>query len=40
VVWCSRFGKLITIYFDHSGSIGGGSVISYLLEKTRVVSQV
>jgi myosin heavy subunit len=26
-----RFGKLITI--EHNGSIAGGSVISYLLEK-------
>lgn len=36
----SRFGKLITMYFDPSGNITGGSVVSYLLEKSRVVYQV
>lgn len=36
----SRFGKLITVYFDQVGSIAGGSVISYLLEKSRVVYQM
>ena len=35
----SRFGKLITIDFDKVGSIVGGEVITYLLEKTRIVQQ-
>jgi myosin heavy subunit len=34
----SRFGKLITVYFNHNGEIVGGSVINYLLEKSRVTS--
>ena len=29
----SRFGKLITVNFDSSGSIMGGNIINYLLEK-------
>ncbi|GMH51430.1 hypothetical protein TrLO_g7662 [Triparma laevis f. longispina] len=32
----SRFGKLMEILFDYGGSITGGRVTSYLLEKIRV----
>ncbi|VEL10762.1 unnamed protein product [Protopolystoma xenopodis] len=35
----SRFGKFIEIYFSNSGLVNGGSVVHYLLEKSRVVSQ-
>ena len=35
----SRFGKLITVKFDSNGGISGGSIINYLLEKSRVVFQ-
>jgi myosin heavy subunit len=37
----SRFGKFIYIYFDTvSGSISGASISNYLLEKTRITTQV
>ncbi|CAN0235764.1 unnamed protein product [Discosporangium mesarthrocarpum] len=35
----SRFGKLITIKFDPMGAISESSLVSYLLEKSRVVFQ-
>lgn len=35
----SRFGKLITVKFDSNGAICGGSIINYLLEKSRVAFQ-
>ena len=35
----SRFGKLITVLFSKHGSITGGGIINYLLEKSRVVQQ-
>jgi myosin heavy subunit len=35
----SRFGKLISMNLDKAGGIVGGSVINYLLEKSRVVHQ-
>lgn len=36
----SRFGKLIKIHYSPSGIITGASLDNYLLEKTRLVSQV
>ncbi|KAJ8025311.1 Unconventional myosin-X [Holothuria leucospilota] len=35
----SRFGKFIQLHFSQSGSIEGGKIRDYLLEKNRVVGQ-
>jgi myosin heavy subunit len=35
----SRFGKLISIVFDKQGAIVGGSIVNYLLERSRLVTQ-
>ena len=35
----SRFGKWISVKFDQAYVIQGGAIVTYLLEKTRVVEQ-
>eukprot|EP00002_Diphylleia_rotans_P032209 TRINITY_DN6746_c0_g1_i1.p1 TRINITY_DN6746_c0_g1~~TRINITY_DN6746_c0_g1_i1.p1 ORF type:complete len:1802 (-),score=377.38 TRINITY_DN6746_c0_g1_i1:222-5627(-) len=35
----SRFGKFIEIHFDDDNKICGASIVNYLLEKSRIVSQ-
>ena len=35
----SRYGKFLMLQFDVSGQLSGAHIKTYLLEKTRVVSQ-